>query len=759
MQVRHWVAHPVVAHLVFALSFGCSSPGGSQVAPSSSAMPSSPNRFAPLSAAASPVSFERIASFPLPGWQVPRQAQLAPDGKSVTYLQSESGSDEMALFSFDLATKKASVLVRAADLRKGDAPRALSREEELRRERQRKRIRGITSYAWAKRAAVIVLPVGGNIWVRTAEGKLIQVTDDDVPDIDAKLNADGTRVAFARGRELMVADCRALADAVALTEGAAAGVTRGQSDFNAQEEFGETSGFWWSPTGSQLAYVEVDEREVATIPILGYREGTDLQRLAYPRAGGGNPTVELKLVSGDGGPSSVVSFPADERDSYLGRVRFSTDGQSLYVQRLSRDQRRLRLYRVDTASYAATQLIEQTDPHWLDFALFEPVGEQFVWSRHDENGHRHLALHAADGGSVRELTRGDWDVFHIDGLDSKKGRVLFTANARAPLDRRLYAVDLKSGERTPLSSLAGVHAVTANRPELGWIDIHSASDRHPRAEVIGPDGAVRAQLEVGRDADLTDMKLRDAETLTLEAEDGTPLYAAFLPPRNIVPGAKHPAVVMVYGGPSVQTVLNQWNPRLIWQHLADRGFAVIQIDNRGSAGRGHRFETAIHRKLGAAELADQLVAVDYLRGLDYVDPERVGIYGHSYGGYMATLAMLDAGDRFSVGVAGSPVTDWRYYDTGYTERYMDKPQDNAPGYDSSSLLPRATKLNGQLLVIHALMDENVHFEHTAALIDAFVAADKDFDLLVFPGERHGYRSPDARRYAYRRVVDYFVEHL
>jgi dipeptidyl-peptidase-4 len=216
---------------------------------------------------------------------------------------------------------------------------------------------------------------------------------------------------------------------------------------------------------------------------------------------------------------------------------------------------------------------------------------------------------------------------------------------------------------------------------------------------------------------------------------------------------------MVYGGPGVQTVLNEWNPRLLWQHLADRGVVVFQLDNRGSAGRGQAFQTPIHRHFGDVELADQLRGLEYLTSLDFVAPERVGIYGHSYGGYMAAMAMLRAPGRFAVGVSGSPVTDWRLYDTGYTERYMGTPQENAEGYDASAINQFASKLEGHLLIIHALMDENVHFEHTAKLVDALVAADKDFDLLLFPGERHGYRSPQARRYAYRRVVDYFAEHL
>ena len=247
--------------------------------------------------------------------------------------------------------------------------------------------------------------------------------------------------------------------------------------------------------------------------------------------------------------------------------------------------------------------------------------------------------------------------------------------------------------------------------------------------------------------------------MTIE-NDGQPnLYGMLLKPRDMKANRRYPAIVMVYGGPGVQTILNQYNPRLLWQHLADRGFVVFQLDNRGSTGRGHAFESPIYRKMGDVELEDQLRGLDWLQQKPFVAKERCGIYGHSYGGYMAAMAMLRAPLRFKAAVSGSPVIDWRYYDTGYTERYMSTPQANPDGYATSELSHLASKLAGKLFVIHALMDENVHFAHTAKLIDALVAADKDFEMLVFPGERHGYRSSKARRYAYRRVVDFFVTNL
>jgi dipeptidyl-peptidase-4 len=255
------------------------------------------------------------------------------------------------------------------------------------------------------------------------------------------------------------------------------------------------------------------------------------------------------------------------------------------------------------------------------------------------------------------------------------------------------------------------------------------------------------------------LALRSPEIVPVKSPGGQTLYGALLKPRHMEPGRRYPTVVMVYGGPGVQTVLDMWAPRLLWQHLADRGFVVFQLDNRGSAGRGPGFQAPIYHHLGKVELEDQLAGLDALAAMPFVDAARVAIYGHSYGGFMATLAMLAAPDRFKVGIAGAPVTDWSLYDTGYTERYMGTPTENAAGYAESDLARMAGHLQGKLLLLHALMDENVHFDNSAHLIDALVGAGKHFDMFVFPGERHGYRNPAARRYAMRRVVDYLVENL
>jgi dipeptidyl-peptidase-4 len=712
---------------------------------------------------ASPVDFERIARFPEPGWQTPRNVTFSPDGKLITYLQSESQSDEMALMAYDPAARTSRVLVRASDL--AHEHKAISREEELRRERRRTRIAGITQYRWARRAPVMILPHAGALFYRDAAGAITQLVSSSEPAIDPKLCDDGTKVAYVKRGELFVMDAATRRE-TALTSGHEEGVTRGLSDFIAQEEFDEESGFWWSPGCDRLAYLEVDERKVETVPVMGYRESKpDLMSQRYPRAGTQNPAVRAGILDLATGKTTWLSLPMPG-EHYLGRFQWTSDGKALWFQALSRDQHRLSILRADRDTATVREMWSETSPTWVEFAKLRLLDKSArAVATTNVDGHHHLELRdTSTGARIALLTRGDWEVSSIAGVDEEHGRVLFTGNVVAPLERRLHAVPIDGGAVTTLTPERGVHSIALSGDARRFVDEHSATDRVPRAVVRSVDGSAGAPADLGDlpvpvDPDVQRLALRSPEIVEVKSPGGQTLYGALLKPRHMEPGRRYPTVVMVYGGPGVQMVLDTWAPRLLWQHLADRGFVVFQLDNRGSAGRGPGFQAPIFHHLGKVELEDQLAGVDALAAMPFVDPSRVAIYGHSYGGFMAAQAMLAAPTRFKVGIAGAPVTDWRLYDTGYTERYMGTPAENPTGYAETELAHLAPHLAGKLLVLHALMDENVHFDHTAHLIDALVAASKRFDLFVFPGERHGYRNPAARRYAMRRVVDYLVDNL
>ena len=711
-----------------------------------------------LGAEASPINFDRIARFPEPGWQIPRMVGFSPDSKRITYLQSESQGAEMALFGFDLATQKAGVLVRASDLHKEDRP--LSREEELRRERQRQKTSGITGYSWAKRADVMLIPHGGDLFVRGADGVVTRLTDSKDPAIDPQLSPDGSQIAFVRKGELAVLDVKTKKE-TALTQGAPEGVTRGLSDFIGQEELDEPNGLWWSPTNDRILYLEVDERGVELVPVMGFRGGKpDLMQQRYPRAGARNATVKPGVLDLKTRKTTWLKTPPGDR--YFGRFTFLPDGKSLIFQTLTRDQKSLTFLRADVATGDVTELWSETAPTWVMYEDVHALARSgALLATAVVGGHIHLETRDPKTGKrLVALTQGDWDVDHVAGVDEDKGLVYFVGTMTSKVESHLYAVPLAGGPIEKITAERGVHAVAMSRDGKSWVDVHSASDRMPRAVVHGgPASAVLGELDVPHEAELDKLKLRSPKIVTVKSDAGDTLYGEILEPRTIEPGKRYPVIVMVYGGPGVQLVRDEWAPHLLWQHLADRGFVIFQLDNHGSAGRGPAFEAPIYKRLGEVELADQLRGLDYLKTLPFVDTDRAGIYGHSYGGFMAALSLLKAPDRFKVGVSGSPVTDWSLYDTGYTERYMATPAENPAGYAAADLAKMAKNLRGKLFLIHAMMDENVHFENSAHLIDALVEAEKKFDLFVFPGERHGYRSPAARKYAMMRVVDYFVDNL
>ncbi len=707
---------------------------------------------------ASRVTFAKMAEFPEPGWQVPRKPAISPDGKSATFLMSEGDSDEMSLHSTDLATGTTKVLLRASQLTSG--PGSSTVAQELRDERQRKRIKGITEYQWAAKANVLIVPAGSDVFAVQGD-KITDLTTAEGEVIDPKICADGSKLALVRGSELALIDV-ATQKETALTSKAPAGVTRGLSDFNGQEEFGESSGHFFTPDCKSLLYLEVDERAVAETPILGHRKGApQLMMQKYPPAGGKNPTVSVSFM--DLAKRQPIALPLPTgvaAGAYLGRFAFSPDSKQVVFWAVERSQRKAHLVRATLGPSPKSQILHTAAPQkgWVEMTdvVVAPDGLA-AFTILDSGAHRHLARVQLGEGTQAPalLTSGDWDVLAIEGVREDHKAVLVSATKDDPIGQLLYEVS--GTELRTVTKEKGVHDIVVGAEGRAVVDVWSSLTLKPRAVVRVDDKIV--ELPVADDPDIAALELRTPEILELKAASGDKLFGALLSPRALEYDKSYPLIVMVYGGPGVQTVRNRWAPRLLWQHLADRGFYVLQVDNRGSANRGPAFEHAIDRKLGEVELADQLAAVDQIVKTRQIDEHRIGVYGHSYGGFLAALAMLKAPERFRAGVAASPVTDWRLYDTGYTERYMGTPQDNPAGYDAADLEKLAKNLSGDLMIVHALMDENVHFQNTADLVDALVREKKVFEMMVYPGERHGYRSPEARLHALQNVTRFLVRTL
>ncbi|PRQ07646.1 S9 family peptidase [Enhygromyxa salina] len=754
-------------------------------------------------AASSPITLEDIATYPHPGTATPGSLRFSPDGQWLTWLDSADDSLSRELFALELEQAATAELRRVVEPPDGGVREDnLSPEEKLARERMRVRALGVTQYAWATRANRLLLPLTGEIWVQDGIDaplhKLVGKSEADPrPALNPSLSPDGEQIAFVRGNELWVVPADGSAPPRQVTSGIDKGKTRGLAEYIAAEEMGRHAGYWWAPDGGSIAFVEVDETHIPAYRIV--HQGKDAvgdaaqEDHGYPFAGADNARVRLGVVASKGG--AVRWLPLDQadwverggpwtgdpaRDLYLARVDWTPDG-SLCVQVEDRRQQELRLLRFAGAKGPATTLLSERSDVWINLHdMFEPLEldeataaahpEQvggFVWAS-ERSGFRHLYLHAADGTELAQLTSGEWMVEGITEIDEASQKLWFSATKDDPREHHYFEVGLDGQGLRKLTEAPGMHHLVIDRGHRYYVDVHSSEAAPPTVTLHQlSDGAPLRTLHPASPADVdprvAKLELEPPRFVELTAADGqTTLYGAIYQPDPSVHGpGPYPTVVSVYGGPHAQRVSRSWGMTvdLRAQYLRDHGYLVFKLDNRGSSRRGLAFEGALRHDMGNVEIQDQVAGVEWLVGEGLTDPKRVAIYGWSYGGYMAAMALARAPQTFQVGIAGAPVTHWDGYDTHYTERYMGLPQENPEGYARSSVMAHVAELSGSLLLVHGLIDENVHFRHTARLINALIAAGKSYELQLYPDERHMPRKLEDRVYMERRIFEFLTKHL
>ncbi len=736
-------------------------------------------------AEAAELTIERIFAAPDLSGPTLRAAQISPDGRRVTYLQGKADNkDQLDLWEYDLASRRTRLLVDSRELLVTE--NELSEEEKQRRERQRiSSLSGIVEYLFAADGRALLFPLGGDLYYYDlgARGRkaVRRLTSTAAFETDPKISPRGRYVSFIRDRNLWVIDL-ATGRERALTHDGGGTIQNGMAEFIAQEEMDRDSGYWWSPDERRIAFTRTDESvvpEVRRFEITA--DDVEIYTQRYPTAGTRNVLIDLKVIDLKTGAVTAIDLGA-ERDIYLARVDWFPDGRRLAVQRQSRDQRRLDLLAADAATGAARVLVSETSTTWVDLhdeLTFLRRSPQFIWAS-SRSGYRHLYLYDLEGQLIRPLTAGDWMVTGdgsgagLLGVDERRGRVYFMANEASPLERHLYVTSLNT--RTPervqrISEEAGWHSVQLSGDTRFFLESFSTPDRPPRLQLRRSDGDLLATLiDNSVDAAHPYRPYLDhhvpAEFGTLTAADGETLYYQMLKPPSFDAARKYPVVVDVYGGPGSQRVRRAWggyprsNEGFFRQYLAQQGYIVFTLDNRGSGFRGVKFESALHLRMGQVEVADQVKGVEYLRTLPYVDGRRVGVFGWSYGGYMALMCLMTAPDYFQAGVAGAPVTDWRLYDTHYTERYLGDPKANAASYDASGVLSHAGNLRAPLLLMHGMADDNVLFTNSTKLFKELQDLGKPFDVMTYPGSKHGLlRHADTGRHAYEMVERFLEEKL
>ncbi len=591
---------------------------------------------------------------------------------------------------------------------------------------------------------------------------------------DPKISPDGKFVSFVRDHNLWlvsVADNQERA----VTRGGSEEIRKGELDWVYPEELDIKTAYWWAPDSSALAYMEMDERKVAQYPLVNFASfsgDADMER--YPPAGGANPIVHIFVASVNDGESRQMDTGSNT-DVYIPRVNWLPDSKHLAIQRLNRAQTALDFMIADAASGNSRLAFTDKDQYWINISddlRFLHDGKGFLWSS-ERSGYRHLYLYSLEGKELAQLTKGDWEVEGIDAVDEKAGLIYFTATEASPLERQLYRVGLDGSGFSRVTKEAGTHAVffppasatnaaaTSSGPLNACIDTYSNTTNPPRQDLLRVDGSRIALINENKVPELAAYHLSPVEFLQVKSHDGVMLNASMIKPPDFNPQKKYPVLVYTYGGPHAQVVLNQWGRgSFLWHQLmAQKGYIIFALDNRGSAGRGHLFEEPIHYRLGAQELSDQRDGAAYLKSLPYVDGKRIGIWGWSYGGHMTLHAMFEDPEDFKAGFAGGPVTDWHYYDTIYTERYLGLLPVNDEYYQESSPIEKAKQLQGKLLIAHGTGDDNVHFANTLALINELIEANKYVEVLPFPGRGHGVSDAPASRLLFERVTRFFQDNL
>ncbi len=688
---------------------------------------------------------------------------FSPDDRLLTYLYGPAQSAVRQLYALDTETGERRMIQAEVETDTAD----MSIEEQLLRQRQRQMGQGIVRYSWAEKSDLIVIPAHSGVYVKDGPDlpPRLVVSAEQGPVLDPKLSPDGSRMAFVRDSEIYAAAMDGGQPRQVTSGARGTGKTHGLAEYIAQEEMHRLSGFWWSPDGSRIAFEEADETHVPAFRIMhqgSHATGAAAQEdHRYPFAGQPNAHVRLGVVSAEGGDPVWMDLGESE-DIYLARVHWMPDG-SLCAQIQNREQTRLDLVRFDAATGEKTTLLTETSDVWINLHdMFRPLdGGEFVWAS-ERSGFCHLYLHDGDGALIRQLTEGRWMVDGLAGVDAASAAVYFTGTRDGATQRHLYRVSLSGGEIERLTTQPGVHAVFLDHGFNRFVDVFSDVETPPTVTLRSlEDGSAQRAVHEPDDPRVESLDLAPPELVTVESRDGETLHGALYRPHPRFGPGPHPTVVYVYGGPSAQVVSSHWAMTCAMraQRLRSLGYLVFSLDNRGSARRGLAFEGAIKLRMGDVEVCDQVDGVRWLVERGLADPERVGIYGWSYGGYMALMCLTRAPDVFRMGVAGAPVTHWDGYDTHYTERYMGTPQSNPSGYEASSPMTHVENLRGSLLIVHGLIDENVHFRHTARLINALVRARKPYELLLFPDERHMPRSLADRVYMEERIAEFFERSL
>lgn len=689
----------------------------------------------------------------------PRSAQMAPDGSAVLFLRSQPRSFVQDLYEFDCQSGRERVLLTASQILSGGDER-LSAEEKALRERLRLAAQGVARFDLSDDGTKVLVPLSNRLFVverESGKGAEVKSSATGFP-FDPSLSPDGQRLACVRNGEIYVTDLSS-GEERQITRGAGGTITNGAAEFVAQEEMNRVHGYWWSPDSRWIAYQQTDTAGMETFHILDPLHPQREPSISpYPRTGTKNASVRLAIVPVAGGESRWIDWN-HEKYPYLAQVAWQDTGPlTILVQ--NRRQTEEILYAVEEQTGALAELLQETDPAWINLASSCPKwlqdGSGFLWLT-ERTGEWSLELRSRQGKLVRSLTPKRFGLIDLAGVDDERNLVYVTASTD-PTQQHVYSISLAGGKPKKLTSEPGNHSFSfgkraGGRRSGGYLHSYSLADGRAGTRVCRSDGHVLGELKSVAE----EPAMPKVELLTVGQRA---FRAAIVRPRSFVRGVKYPVIVHVYGGPHALTVNSSPRGSVLQQWLADQGFIVVSLDGRGTPRRGRAWERAIKNNLIDIPLADQVAGLQAL-GEKYaeLDLDRVGITGWSFGGYFSAMAAMRRPDMYKAAVAGAPVCDFRDYDTHYTERYMGLPDENRSGYEAANVVTYCKDLSVPLLIIHGTADDNVYFLHSLKMTEALFRAGKKFEFLPLAGFTHMVPDPDVTVRLQTRIAAFFKQHL
>jgi dipeptidyl-peptidase-4 len=724
-----------------------------------------------LSAQGGQLTIDRMYGGGNLGGQVPTQLKVSPDGERVTFLRPKPDDQKtFDLWEYNVKANATRMLVDSKVL----APNGeqLSDVEKARRERARiAGTHGIVEYSWSPDSSKLLFPLAGKLYLydlKTTPDKALRTLDTGGGEaIDPQISPKGHFVSYVSAQNLWVID---LADGKPrqLTHDGAGTVHNGEAEFVAQEEMDRFHGYWWAPDDSAVAFERFDEAKVSLVKRFEvYADHSDVIEQRYPAAGATNVEVRLGLIAPGGGAARWIDLGPNP-DIYLCRVDWLPDGKRLSYQLMQRDQQHMDLMLVDAASLAQRKLLSETSKTWIELnedLHFLEHQDAFVWAS-DRSGFKHVYMYGLDGRLLHPISSGNWNIDSVRAVDEAKGLVYVDSNRDFVPDRQLYALHLDGSNADAPALLThedGTHRVDFGRNPAIYVDTFSDPNTPPQVSVHDASGLFLAWIEHNQlDEHHPYWQFKDAhiapEFGTIKAPNGELLYYRLYKPAHFDPSRRYPVLDTFYGGPHVQTVARSWGD-LFPMYMAQHGYVVFTLDNRGMARRGREFSDGIYRQLGNIEVDDQMAGIHWLKTQPFVDPARIGTYGWSYGGFMSAMLLAKHSTDIAAGVVVAPVTDWSLYDTFYTERYLATPQSNAQGYDLSSVLHWVDGLKSPMLLVHGMADDNVQFTNSTKLMAALQGRGTQFQLMTYPGGKHGLSTPEMHKHVFHAIADFLDAHL